>query len=123
MKQIKGWLDSLKQEKFEIEYIIENHWRIALQHEFARFFVEIIIDDSNYLIFGSILINEDKTLYKKALDINNKINAARICLYENNLILSKHIFLEDCDEARFYRDLAYFHTTHEYVYGELNRLS
>jgi hypothetical protein len=119
---LKVWLDETG---FPVEQLSPKRWAVVMSHGYLHsYYVEIVDHQEEWISFAAVLLGEPRgynssELYQFALELNKELNAAQIAIHNNRFVLVSNYPAEDSEKFRFYRNLKYFHQTHEYVYGRL----
>lgn len=100
-----------------------NQWQIDMSHRNGDYTVTIV-DHGNWVSYGSDLIGDvtgpnEAEFYRKALDLNARLNGVHVAHQDDRLVLIRDDLTEDMNDYNLYRSLNLFHQAHEYVYQNL----
>ena len=103
--------------------IQSDHWLLELEHKEAKYLASIKRDEGLF-IYATKLMDDIQgkhavEFYRRILTLNATLNFAYIAIENDQVVLIRNDFTEDINEHTFIRALAFFHRTHEYVYGYL----
>ncbi|MBL1178652.1 hypothetical protein [Pantanalinema sp. GBBB05] len=96
---------------------------IQMSHQYVDYWAEVV-DHGEWtsiaaVLFGEVVGRNSQEFYRFVLELNTSLNAAHIAVDSGRIVLVGNFPSEDVTKYRLFRDLSYFHQTHEYVYGLL----
>lgn len=119
-KRLDSWLS---ESDLPIKRVESNRWIVQMSHQYCTYLVNVV-DHGEWTSFAAILFgaasgsNSDK-FYRFILELNSDLNPAHIAIDGEKIVLVSNAVSEDSSQYRLYRDLSYFHKTHELAYEKL----